>query len=566
MSEVKECIAYPRNDVKDPSGQKAIFRCENGLIVLPPPDKPLFLKDIDMRHKYLVRYIEKPSLNGRSYGRLMSYEPIHDFEVQTASVTKKFEGNKLSISANIKRQCSVCSFEKEDISEITLEGDVIEIDGKPYFMPASETVLSPIPLENVDTKPSVRYVTTKSGLYVPIDFLSEDTMKKVRELDEKYASINCDKPRNLKEFEECRAKVNALKEQIEAVVEELKSKGFKFEQNEGEVEITAPDGTKSLFTAYKITKECCDRKINLIYDMAGRFALLGQMFVKHEFIENGKIFAKSIEKYAEINACLGAIDGNLARCSNGKTVIIADSSELLKGHSYLLRTMRLNDLELGISKEALHVFNVDGRVNAAIVKGTEVEYGVQSYVCDACSYKVVERAYYEEGDKVSLLKVIDGKDEEIYIVSNTGLDGYAELDYDEYTDVIDTPPVTYLKMGEEIYIPLGYISQETIEKIKNMYKTMSRKEAKKEASRLVIEELQRKGFKFQFEGDCDDEYRVTIEAPDGKSGSALIAWWHEDVGLCCELAFLAMTYCTYVKTNAKRDEYSTEYDEEDDEE
>ena len=163
-------------------------------------------------------------------------------------------------------------------------------------------------------------------------------------------------------------------------------------------------------------------------------------------------------------------------------------------------------------------------------------------------------------DLVRIIDIDNGK-EEIAMLGEDFSEGYVIVD--DITEVADKPIKMNYLLVNNVYVPLEYIDAETIKKIIEINLEKEDEEARREIAKLVIEELLRKGFKFELDGDCD-EYSVVIESPDGKHAEAYIREWHGDATFIGELSLLANTYCDYYK-EFNKDKDDTEDEEYEDE-
>ena len=225
---MEECTAVMRDDRNDSS--RAVFECVlgtyEGLIVLPPKPMP---KPQDKHTHFKVTFeLERSKKTGKLYGKLISYEPDHDFITLPQHISYRITQDSLIINVKTSEKCKYCGVENEEATNYDVEfevplDDVIEIDNEVYYIIPG---YMPMKADRRNLDPSVvpeRYTRLKTNIIVPLS-ISEDTLNALRELDNAYEKIrdNFD-VRSLVEKEEI------VDKQIQLVREDLERRGVKYE-------------------------------------------------------------------------------------------------------------------------------------------------------------------------------------------------------------------------------------------------------------------------------------------------------------------------------------------------
>ena len=475
---------------------------------------------------------------GKEYGVLSSYEIYHDFRLNDFKIYRVFENDGMRITGSTMFKCADC--ELQDIRNIDtkIHGSYVMIDDKLYFIPDNESVSYPIPVEgNFEAK--VKYITTKSGLRIPVDLLSRDVAEKISKLDDEYASINCDDecPRNYAEFIMFKRKMNILREQISLVIEDL-SKKFKITNENGKIIVTSPDGNMSSF------------RMNMhlgyvIKEYQGPYSILAELLIIENFIENGINEIRELPK----NMCIIESEGkNIVYCE--KRYVIAEKMDISKGKYMLVKFVDVNkDTSVAISVETLEPILFERIVREAVKNNKIINYGRIIMRCNNCE---LERPYFED-DTMNIKNNNKNNEEFVGVAINGEIYLYGKklkppYDPSEFkADVISVKlSMFYIDIGG-IVIPLNYIPFDMLKQIIEIYATKPK--ALKEISRMVFEYLEKQGFKFKAKGECGMDFEAHVEAPDGRRGDADFSEWDGTEYYCCELAPLAVSYCDYADLN-----------------
>ena len=539
LSENKKiCISYER--VKS-----VVFKCENGVTVYP--NEPIS-ESIIPSHSYLVKYVLTSGLDSKPRASLVSYQPIHDYVVDSVTISKVLSNSKLKVSVLARLRCKTCGTTQFIDHQYLLDGSVVLIDKQPYFIPSDESVLSPIPLpQDTSSSPKVEYITTKSGILVPITYLSEESLKRINELDDQYVEAN--KELNVEtstSFSQHKFKLekkyNALKEQVEIVLDELRKKGFEIEIDPFEIEITirSRDNSVSFFRQKRYE---ASNGIYIIKEYKGELSPLGDTIAKLIYIEKG-FLGTTIDKlrlYNE-NICFGKPGSDAIKCEN-TTVLISDAPRMHL-HEIAVKFKNIysdefSSFALAYSYSILHPLHSSIKNKfKALVENRVTEIGERTLSCEDVMYSRPLKFELEERS----VAVVNGEpyafhksETSIYLIkSNIG-----------FSDVVDTEVSSFFLKLRDVYIPLDYISIETLDKILMTF-ALETKGAKRKILDIVINELVQKGFKFEVKGVCREDFRITVTSPDGKRGIFEHSRWDTQDYYCCELAPLAITYCKYL--------------------
>ena len=545
MPEVEECIATVRDDKNDT--KNVIFVCRNGLNILPPVEKDKILPN----HSYRIKYKRKKSKTGKEFGVLVSYEPIHANEVYQFDIKKDFTKEGMKISGTVQLRCDECGLKTEIPIEKMVTGDYISIDSKLFFIPDSNFVTSPIPVElTQDVDVSVKYVTMATGLLVPIDYIGKEAMERIMQIDKEYSEIVCDAtcPSNYSEFLLFEKKIELLKEQITIILNELERAGFKID-DKLTVTITSPDGKTSEFRAYNVDYigGGLHSMDTFAVEYKGKFAPLGEIVIVKKYLDGKNISEITIDKFNE-NICIGEKGYRIHKHScEKKTIIVPEDTRPFETDYILMKIVDITDnIAVPISIAPLTHIKERYRTGYAIIGNKLIEYGKILHYAGKFRLERPTINVYDRQCAVS-------KNGEIVLYN---ADGTISTEFSSLnaTDIIDVNLTAFfIALYDGIVVPLEYISTETLKKIVEIYiGEQDDVNAAKEISKIVIEELQRKGFRFSYEGECGYEYKATVKAPDGKEGIAKIYTWDGAFYYCCEYGPLAETYCNYKKLNEEK--------------
>ena len=225
---MEECTAVMRDDRND-SG-RVIFECISGtyegLIVLPPKPMP---KPQDKHTHFKVTFeLATSKKTGKLYGKLISYEPDHDFITIPQHISYRISQDSLIVNVKTIEKCKYCDVVNEEATNYDVEfevplDDIIEIDGEVYYIIPS---YMPMKASRSNLDPSVvpeKYTRLKTNIIVPLT-ISEDTLNALRELDNAYEKI-----RDSFDIKSLIEKEKIVDRQLQLVREDLERRGIKYE-------------------------------------------------------------------------------------------------------------------------------------------------------------------------------------------------------------------------------------------------------------------------------------------------------------------------------------------------
>ena len=401
---------------------------------------------------------------------------------------------------------------------LTVPVDVVSVDGKLYAVPREFSVFKPIDVQAYvdevapDVKPSVEYTKLASGIYVPKDYVSEEAMKKLDELDTEYAAAKMmhdlqgtDGYRSYEEFEGFFLKHWYLPvEQAEVLIRELHKNGFKMEVQRGMIQVTGPDGDGGYVVLPPSTVDLSLRgkwsfvgiAAYIAFERSRALALFGQDRLKRSHYKEG---------VKECKAGLFKCDEYLFKCLGGGTAIPIRLVRPLPDHVYVVKCLKVvKKLCLAISYTPIHSVSRQSTVQqtfGVLMNGLLKRYDYSVLKC-SCG------ASYES---------VSVSDEPVDVIS---VDGELKLVYRKYPQpIIDVgqmvaaatevkPSVEYTRLTSGLYVPVKYVSED-------VRKKLNRTVDVKEQAKVLIEELQKKGFKFNYSIIITIEHRVEVVGPDG---------------------------------------------------
>ena len=400
--------------------------------------------------------------------------------------------------------------------------DVVSIDGKLYAVPREFSVFEPIDLQAYvdevapDVKPSVEYTKLASGLYVPVKYVSEEVVKKLEELDAEYAAAKMmhdlqgtDGYSSYEEFEGFFMKYwNVPLEQAEILIKELQKNGFKIVFTEKAVEITGPDRDKgyAVLPPFLIHSMPLRGKWSFIgiaaytvFQRSRTLALFGQDRPKYSFYR---------EKVEECRADLVEL-GKYLYCGDGKFAVPVRPVRSIPDHYYAVKCLKVDKkLCLAISyilvhpSQRLNIRQSFGVLTDSLLK--RYDYGVEKCSCGFTRDSV--SVFDEPVDVIS----VDGEPKLVsrkypYFIRDVGKMIVAA------TEV--KPAVEYVKLTSGLYVPVKYVSEDVLRELQKITDV-------KEQAKVLIGELQSKGFRFDYSkvGIDSVEHRVEVVGPDGDKG------------------------------------------------
>ena len=403
--------------------------------------------------------------------------------------------------------------------------DVVSIDGKLYAVPREFSAYEPIDVQAYvdevapDVKPSVEYTKLASGLYVPVKYVSEEVMKKLEELDTDYAAAKMmhdlqgtDGYSSYEEFEGFFMKYWAIPlEQAETLIKELQKNGFKMMFTEKVVEITGPDRDKG----YAVLPPF------LIYNMPlrGKWSFIG--IATYTVFQRSRaralaLFGQDRPKYSfyreEVEECRADVielGKYLFNCGDGKFAVPIRPVRPIPDHYYAVKCMKVDKkLCLAISYILVHPsqrFNIRqsfGVLTDGLLK--RYDYGAEK-----CSCGFTRDSVSVTDEPVDVISV-DGEPKLVsrkypYFIMDVGKMIVAA------TEV--KPTVEYTRLTSGLYVPVKYVSEDVLRELHKITDV-------KEQAKVIIGELQKKGFGFNYSkvGIDHAEHRVEVVGPDGDKG------------------------------------------------
>mgnify|MGYP001770684376 CR=1 FL=1 len=429
----------------------------------------------------------------------------------------------------------------EFVREIQVK--IIEIDGKLYFQPVGSNRLYDVSKAKVigSIKPMVRYIKLESGVYVPVDYVSNDVMEKLRELDEEYREVREEfnkvckgdptKCKSFKDFEKYYLRQFVVTgKQAKIVVDELKRKGFVFR-------VKKKDNGKTYTIYVKGADGEVDGKWRPLWDTAEAYVRYGGgIYDRDVFVT--KIDEELVSWYDRLPESPIFVDTEkISEDGTFESYIRLDTwydvkvfplspipkDKIVHDHYYRFEYIivgELNGEKIGVALDysISHPTTTERDLYHVIkeIRGKKYEIliGTKREVCEKCGLIVEERPIMKTLGRTYVYE-IDG---ELYYKSNDEYSGEVAK-IDKWTTLVgNIKPDARYKELDGVYLPLDYLTPEEIEKFERLDKVLKKKgynedKRAKIITRKLVAILEKKGFKIEM----TDEY-VEIEAPDGKDG------------------------------------------------
>ena len=442
------------------------------------------------------------------------FEPKFTLNVKNANTNNK-KGSILSTlfgrssvkparpKLTVVLHCKSCGYRTSVTTDY--EGDAIQIDGKPYFIPTDFFVYAPIELTDTSVKPDVEYTLLRSGLYLPKAFISESTIKKITELDKEFVSLPKTDVDSYEKFGPYKRRYNITAEQARMIVDELQRNGFKFDLYNGYhdslvISIRRELESRSYFVAEnfvkfieKIEDKYTDKIDDVIFSFKGKWSLIGVAVFRQllsDLEELKKRLRKADRIYTDdsmrVTSTLPDGERPLFVGSNGD-VILAQLGSVDRGHEYIVKYIELDGTKVAVTYTLNHSVKFDRQIANRLAKGELTRFGRAMLYCTKCKTTTFEIPV-EEKIPVSIIS-IDG---ELYYVRRDTCSSLKSVNdskekIEKSSDLV--PEVEYVDLGSDIYAPKGYIPDDVIEKLADIKDYVAR-------ARILTDELIKRGFKF----------------------------------------------------------------------
>ena len=417
---------------------------------------------------------------------------------------------------------------------LTVPVDVVSVDGRLYAIPREFSTFGPIDVNKFvdivgpDVRPSVEYTRLASGLYVPKGYVSEDVLKKLEELDNEYWMKKfldyVDLTDGYKNFEEFKffslERWDTAFEQAKLLIEELQRRGFKLELWQNEIQVFGPDGEKGYFILPSSKVEHLLRaKWSLlgaaVYTAQKRrpkdtLDLLGQDKPKNSWYkESGAV---------ECDASLINQGGeDVFECSKGGLAIPARPVSPFPNHPYIVKCLKI-DRELCLALSYAPKHNSTNPVCQSFGILRQHTFKRYRYFVEICMYcgTLLDDWAHESEDQVDVVSV-DGKPK---LVSKSQVSDMIDVGPMVATITDVRPSVEYTRLASGLYVPKGYVSEDVLKKLVSTADV-------KEQAKLLVNELEAKGFKFNYTvvGRPPVLHNVEVVGPDGDKG--LLSRWDD---------------------------------------
>ena len=238
QSDVMVCEARVEHVDKSP-----VFVCYSGDVVIPirPPK--------DTEHRYRVLY--KKAAKGVYLA--LTYTQVHDTVYNFISREDISAAVAQKSVMRFGRITRICSLNHHIIDEVIVDqvinADIVLIDNKTAAVMRDDCgELLTVVRTDGTVSPSAKYTTLPSGLYVPTDYIDQNTVAKLRA-------------------------IKNVKDQAKLLVAELVKMGFKFNASRTfdryEVDVVGPDGDRGHFRAWQFTRAMCYQ---------GKWSLTGEVY------------------------------------------------------------------------------------------------------------------------------------------------------------------------------------------------------------------------------------------------------------------------------------------------
>ena len=460
---------------------------------------------------------------------LISYEPVHRFEVNLHSPRVKFTGNTLVYSGTIEKICRSCGYREEKQFEVSEPATAISIDNKIYLVPEKFCVYELMPLDGIDEKiePSVEYTSLSSGLYVPKGYIDESAAARLKDLDREYSELDAEYKKkcwpvckDFKTFEKIKTKMDSIAaEQAEIIIEELRKRGFKFDVKKspdiyGEIvaEVRGPDGATSYYQCNAMARDyfpyCC---------FMGKWAPLG-IAAKDSMVLRGKYPNETaILPVESAGTCNKArLSGRLFQDCLDKVLLITDHGVYKKADKYIVRYAKV-DRDISIALSVTHIHS--GKIMRSSMKYLDqnriVWFDSIAMRCKICGKVLTRNIIYRDAVDVVTLNGELAYIHTDYAASINTVYDSLETSKKSDTIYIDNvrPVVNYLELPSGLYVPLEYIDAETLKKLIEL-EVEKGADAAAEQAKIIVNELEKKGFKFVTGNHTD------VIGPDNSTSTA----------------------------------------------
>ena len=437
----------------------------------------------------------------------------------------------------LKRSFFVLRKQINMISEIPV--DVISVDGKLYYIPREFFAYGPTEVDgNIAVQdgvtPSVKYTRLDSGVYVPADYVSDSTMKKLEDLNGEYLTFSM--MSRLQCEEKCdsfddfvnvyRKKFITVAEQVRLLVEELRGKGFKFDaKRQGStvlIEVVGPDGDAGYYMADRFSRD----KTEVTSGMhKGKWALLAETYsipivsgywvVRYDYSVKWSI---TDSDQNDIRECVAELkqdrNTNVFICDSGEMTLFPrprDSGEMvvvprpLKDadgiHKYRVIYKKVErGVNIALSFTQIHNVEVKRDVTEIVTRKGLIQFGRITRTCTLTNHTVDEFLV----DNILDVDVVS-VDNKTLIVPR---DECGEMRGAKIADPDVKPSVRYNELNTGLYVPTDYVSQDFISVLQGL--------DKEDQASMLVNELKKKGFRFSRRGQYKID--VTVVGPDGDEG------------------------------------------------
>ena len=415
---------------------------------------------------------------------------------------------------------------KEERFRVELSVDVISTDGKLYYVPRTFFAFGPAGVdENTvvqdGVKPSADYVRLDSGVYVPVDYVSDTTMKRLKELNGEYltlalmSKLQCEeKCDNFDDFVNVyRKKFTMVAEQVRLLAADLRSKGFRFNakgDNTVLVEVVGPDGDAGYYIADRSSRYQTEVNAGM---HKGKWALLAETYsipiisrymnVEWDFRKRGTAADQD-----DVMECVAELkqDGNIAVfvCDKGKKVVVPRPPKDADGvHKYrVIYKKAQHGVNIALSFTQIHNAEVKRDVTEIVTRKGLIQFGRVTRTCTLTNHTVDE------------FLIDDVHDMDVISVDNKTLivqrDECSDMRSAKIVDQGIKPSVRYTELPGGLYAPTDYVSKDFISNIQGLDK-----ESQADA---IVSELMKNGFKFSRNYKASIKTEISVVGPDGDEG------------------------------------------------
>ena len=307
-----------------------------------------------------------------------------DVQVVVNGVTIKRDEVVFSVNINGKRV------------EIREAIDLVDIDGEPKFVYRNFCTYGIKPVDGASlakgAKPTAKFVALASGIYVPTGYISDGTVKELKELDDEYLAhlmvykIQCRDSADPACAELYAALYGIEKRQAGLVVKELEANGFSFSVKHSLrypdilVEVRGPDGSVGYYETVDLFGT--DIQPYVLGDCyVGKWSLLGPAvysLVKFE-TRNMELEVSHVDEAEYIETCTAAlvrVGGNLEFiCGYGSAKPLLPIDDVRHDY-YIAATRNVYGVRFALDHTPLHTIETeetkvsgpDGKTYRRIVK------------------------------------------------------------------------------------------------------------------------------------------------------------------------------------------------------